>query len=30
LRVLVRNEVRETAADLWLTPPEELLSFLER
>jgi trehalose-phosphatase len=30
LRVLVRNEVRETSADLWLTPPEELLSFLER
>jgi trehalose 6-phosphate phosphatase len=29
LRVLVRTEHRDTAADLWLTPPEELLAFLE-
>lgn len=28
LRVLVRPEYRETAADLWLTPPAELLEFL--
>lgn len=26
--VLVRKELRETAADIWLEPPEELLSFL--
>ena len=26
--VLVREELRPTAADLWLRPPEELLSFL--
>lgn len=29
LRVLVRPEYRETAADLWLRPPEELRKFLE-
>lgn len=28
LGVLVRNEFRSTAADLWITPPEELLEFL--
>jgi trehalose 6-phosphate phosphatase len=30
LCVLVRSEFRTTGADLWLTPPDELLSFLER
>jgi trehalose 6-phosphate phosphatase len=30
LRVLVRPEIRETAADLWINPPEELLEFLDR
>lgn len=30
LAVLVRPECRETAADLWLRPPQELLAFLER
>ena len=30
LGVLVRPELRETAADLWLKPPQELLEFLER
>jgi len=30
LSVLVRSELRKTAADLWIRPPEELLSFLER
>lgn len=30
LCVLVRPEFRDTKADLWLTPPEELLSFLQR
>lgn len=30
ISVLVRREVRETAADIWLHPPEELRSFLER
>lgn len=30
LRVLVRPEFRETAADVWLVPPEELLTFLDR
>jgi trehalose-phosphatase len=30
LAVLVRPEFRETAADVWLTPPQELLAFLER
>jgi trehalose-phosphatase len=28
--VLVRPEVRKTAADLWIRPPEELLEFLDR
>ena len=28
--VLVRKELRETRADLWLRPPEELLDFLKR
>ncbi len=30
LSVLVRRERRETAADVWLRPPGELLGFLER
>jgi len=30
LAVLVRPELRETAADLWIRPPHELLAFLER
>lgn len=30
LSVLVRPELRDTAADVWLRPPEELLAFLER
>jgi trehalose 6-phosphate phosphatase len=30
LGVLVREELRETKADLWLRPPEELLDFLKR
>lgn len=30
LSVLVRGELRETAADWWLEPPGELLNFLER
>jgi trehalose 6-phosphate phosphatase len=30
LSVLVRTESRETEADVWLKPPEELISFLER
>jgi len=30
LNILVRTEYRETAADLWLRPPRELLSFLAR
>lgn len=29
LSVLVRNEFRPTAADLWLRPPGELVAFLE-
>jgi trehalose 6-phosphate phosphatase len=29
LAVLVRNEPRPTAADIWLKPPDELLEFLE-
>ena len=29
LRVLVRRELRETAADLWIQPPHELLRFLD-
>jgi trehalose-phosphatase len=30
LRVLVRPEKRETDADIWLRPPEELIDFLDR
>jgi trehalose 6-phosphate phosphatase len=30
LSILVRPELRPTAADLWLQPPEELLAFLRR
>ncbi len=30
LSVLVRREWRETAADIWLRPPGELLGFLEK
>ena len=30
LRILVRPEYRETAADIWLQPPEELLEFLQQ
>jgi len=30
LSVLVRNEYRETLADLWLTPPDDLYYFLEQ
>ena len=30
IAVLVRPEFRETAADVWLRPPDELLSFLGR
>jgi trehalose-phosphatase len=30
LSVLVRHELRETKADVWLRPPEELLDFLTR
>ncbi|AXC14140.1 Alpha,alpha-trehalose-phosphate synthase [UDP-forming] [Acidisarcina polymorpha] len=30
LRVLVRETVRPTAADLWLKPPDELLAFLDQ
>jgi trehalose-phosphatase len=30
LSVLVRRESRETSADVWLRPPEELRSFLEQ
>ena len=30
LSVLVRPELRETLADLWLKPPEELVEFLNR
>ncbi|MBN1825862.1 MAG: trehalose-phosphatase [Candidatus Eisenbacteria bacterium] len=30
LRVLVREELRPTAADLWIRPPGELLEFLGR
>ena len=30
LSALVRPELRETAADVWLKPPEELLEFLRR
>jgi trehalose-phosphatase len=28
--ILVSPELRETAADVWLTPPEEMMRFLER
>ncbi len=28
--VLVRDELRKTAADLWIRPPDELLEFLSR
>jgi trehalose 6-phosphate phosphatase len=30
LSVLVRDSRRETAADLWIKPPQELLQFLEK
>lgn len=30
LRVLVREEKRDTRADLWIVPPGELLDFLDR
>ncbi len=30
LGVLVRGEIRDTLADLWLEPPDELKAFLER
>jgi trehalose-phosphatase len=30
LSVLVRDSRRETAADLWVKPPQELLQFLEK
>jgi len=30
LAVLVRPEIRETVADLWIRPPRELISFLRR
>ncbi len=30
LRVLVRDQPRNTEADLWLRPPQELLAFLDR
>jgi hypothetical protein len=30
LKVLVRKELRETRADLWLVPPDDLLTFLDR
>jgi trehalose-phosphatase len=30
LGILVREEYRKTAADLWLRPPKELLEFLSR
>lgn len=30
ISVLVRNQWRQTAADLWLKPPDELLDFLEK
>jgi len=29
LSVLVRNSIRDTAADIWLVPPEELRDFLQ-
>jgi trehalose-phosphatase len=30
LRVLVRTEYRQTKADIWIQPPEELFTFLNR
>lgn len=30
LRVLVRPVLRDTAADVWVRPPDELLAFLQR
>jgi trehalose-6-phosphatase len=30
LSVLVRGEQRETGADIWIQPPEELVAFLRR
>jgi trehalose 6-phosphate phosphatase len=30
LGVFVNKELRETAADLWIRPPEELIEFLSR
>ncbi len=30
LKVLVRGELRDTAADIWLIPPDELIEFLRR
>lgn len=30
LSVLVRDRLRDTAADLWIRPPDELIAFLER
>ena len=30
LAVLVREELRDTAADVWVRPPHELVAFLER
>ena len=30
LSVLVRPEYRETKADIWLKPPEELIAFLQQ
>jgi hypothetical protein len=30
LAVLVRAELRDTAADLWIRPPRELIAFLRR
>ncbi|MCK4606985.1 MAG: trehalose-phosphatase [candidate division Zixibacteria bacterium] len=30
LAVLVRSELRESAADVWLQPPAEMLAFLDR
>jgi trehalose-phosphatase len=30
LNILVRRELRPTAADLWIQPPDELVGFLER
>ena len=29
LSVLVRTHVRETAADVWIKPPQQLIEFLE-